>query len=389
MISNAQKKVAELGIESALERRYAVTDDITFNNVLFADRSVKKTMNVFDELASSVPAKVSNLNKVEEVDIATFIGTILPKAESVEMLLENKHSNNLMSLIAPKNADSEHILKWSNNFSWAYNGEVTDSIKERVKNAGGNVNGVLRCSLSWFNYDDLDIHVVEPNRNLIYYRHKMSGTSGVLDVDMNAGGSKSRKAVENITWSDKSRMLEGIYTVTINNYSLRETIDVGFDVEIEYEGTTYTFHYSQKVPNKGNVTVAKFDLSKACGIKFIESLPSTQAVKEVWGLPTQTFHKVRMVMNSPNHWDGHKTGNKHWFFVLDKCLNDKPARGFFNEFLKNDLTEHRKVFEVLGSKMKTEVSDTQLSGLGFSSTQKNSVFCKVTGSFNRTLKINF
>ena len=94
-------------------------------------------------------------------------------------------------------------------------------------------------------------------------------------------------------------------------------------------------------------------------------------------------------MNSPNHWDGEKTGNKHWFFILDGCKNDSKARGFFNEFLDEGLRDHRKVFEVLGSKMKTEKSDEQLSGLGFSSTQKNHVLCKVGGSFNRTIKINF
>ena len=29
-----------------------------------------------------------------------------------------------------------------------------------VKRAGGNVTGKLRVSLSWFNHDDLDLHVV-------------------------------------------------------------------------------------------------------------------------------------------------------------------------------------------------------------------------------------
>ena len=84
-----------------------------------------------------------------------------------------------------------------------------------------------------------------------------------------------------------------------------------------------------------------------------------------------------------------ETGNKHWFFILDGCLNPDAARGFYNEFLDEKLTEHRKVFEVLGSKMKVAESTEQLSGLGFSSTQKNSVLCKVTGSFTRTIKINF
>lgn len=43
----------------------------------------------------------------------------------------------------------------------------------------------------------------------------------------------------------------------------------------------------------------------------------------------------------------------------------------------------------LANKMKAPYSDNQLSGLGFSSTIRNSVICKVTGSFTRTIKVNF
>ena len=75
--------------------------------------------------------------------------------------------------------------------------------------------------------------------------------------------------------------------------------------------------------------------------------------------------------------------------MLDSCNNDKVSRGFYNEFLRSDLREHRKVFEVLGSKLKTDKSDNQLSGLGFSSTKRDSVMCKVHGSFERVVKINF
>ena len=120
-------------------------------------------MSVFDEMVKEAPKKVKNFKKIEEVDIETFIKDILPKSDSIELMLENRHVNNMMSLIAPQNPDSKNIFKWNNNFSWAYNGEVADSIKERVKRAGGNVDGVLRCSLSWFNTDDLDIHVKEPS----------------------------------------------------------------------------------------------------------------------------------------------------------------------------------------------------------------------------------
>lgn len=75
--------------------------------------------------------------------------------------------------------------------------------------------------------------------------------------------------------------------------------------------------------------------------------------------------------------------------MLDDCKNPEPVRGFFNEYLNSELTPHRKVFEVLADKMKTPYQEHQLSGLGFSSTMRNSVIVKVDGTFSRTLKVNF
>ena len=93
-------------------------------------------------------------------------------------------------------------------------------------------------------------------------------------------------------------------------------------------------------------------------------------------------------MNSPNYWDENNQGNKHVFFMLDGCKAD-TARGFYNEFLSSELHEHRKVFEYLGNKMKVEPTDEQISGVGFSTTQRNSVVLKVQSNFERIIKVNF
>jgi hypothetical protein len=75
-------------------------------------------------------------------------------------------------------------------------------------------------------------------------------------------------------------------------------------------------------------------------------------------------------MLSPNHWENsNKSGNKHYFFMLDGCMNPEPTRGIYNEFLASPLEKHRKVFEVLGSKTMCQPSNDQLSGIGFSTTQ--------------------
>lgn len=391
MRDKAQKTVQDLGIEDALYRRFAVQEDIKINDILFADRSIKEAAGVFDVIDDAIVSKKPNLDKVEKVTIDDFIENILPRAESIEVYMENRHSNNLVSLIAPTHSDTKNILKWNNNFSWSYNGEVTDSIRDKVKAAGGSVSGDLRCSLAWSNADDLDIHIKEPCGKHIYYGDRVNNSTGArLDVDMNAGGTHNAiNPVENITWPDRIRMTEGTYKLYVNNYTKRATNDVGFEVEIEFDGVIHSFNYTKDIPSGHNVDVVTFTYSRDDGITIVKSIPSSQQSKEVWGINTNNFHKVNMIMLSPNRWYGENTGNKHFFFMMDECTNPNKARGLYNEFLNNDLAEHRKVFEILGSKLKTEESVDQLSGIGFSSTQKNTVLCKVQGSFNRIIEIQF
>lgn len=193
MIEAAQKKVKELGIEKSLSRDYAKLDDITVNNVLFVNRDLSEQVGIFDKLKENIVINPKKFSKVEEIGIEDFISKVLPTAKSVQVLVEQKHEPNLVTLTKSKYEDAPNIFKWNNNFAWAYNGNLADSIKEKVKKAGGNVNGVLRCSLHWFNYDDLDIHVVEPHGAHIYYSDKYSNSSGMLDVDMNAGSKRESR----------------------------------------------------------------------------------------------------------------------------------------------------------------------------------------------------
>ena len=119
-------------------------------------------------------------------------------------------------------------------------------------------------------------------------------------------------------------------------------------------------------------------------------LKSNVSVKEVWNLNTNTFVPVSVIMMSPNYWNEQKgIGNKHYFFMLKDCINPESPNGFFNEYLKEELMQHKRVFEALGSKLKVADSDKQLSGVGFSSTQRNDVVVKIKGATERVLKIKF
>ena len=394
MIRRAKETIADLGLTSALERRYAVMTDITVNNILFANRNTRKVLegDVFDDLMeSSVKGKPKKLDKVEEVSIDKFLADILPTATSLEVLMENRHANNLVSLIAPTDPTAGRLFKWDNGFSWTYAGDVADSIKERVKRAGGNVTGEFCNRLAWYNFDDLDFHMTEPGGGHIYFstRGRKSACGGDLDVDMNAGGGHTREPVENIVYDKISKMRPGRYKLSVNCFSKRETRDEGFEVEVDILGTTYNFSYDRAIGRNEQVEVAEFEYTREGGLRIVSSLPASTAHRELWNVTTNKFHPANVVMLSPNHWDGQGVGNRHYFFMLEGCRNAETARGFYNEFLSEELSKHRKVLEIVGSKVRTDESDEQLSGLGFSSTQRNELVVRVGGKFTRVVKVVF
>ena len=384
MVEQAMETIKENDLESALERRHAKLSDISVNNVLFVDNSVQGQMKdgieglLMDQ--TSKPSKtVKNPTKIS---INEFMQDVLPKSKSIDVLLKNNHMGNFVSLTAPVNDEVQPLFKWDNNFAWSYDGNVTDSIKEKVKRAGGNVDCNMRVSLEWFNHDDLDIHCTDPDGTHIYF----GNIKGVLDVDMNAGHVVDNP-VENLQWS--KNMKDGVYKIYVNNYKSRQMTNVGFNIEIENQGVIHNYSYSKKVGESKNINCFNITVKNNTIVKIDvldKELVGGSHSQDKWNIKTEEFVSVNSIMFSPNHWDENETGNKHWFFILEGCKNSEIVRGIYNEFLRNDLEKHRKVFEILGDKTKCPYSDEQLSGVGFSSTKKEKLIVRVD---NRPYEINF
>lgn len=404
MLENAKKTITELGYMDSLQRRFATLDDITVNNILFSNKDAAKritgAMDLFDEMEQDVAIDPKRFSKVEEISAEDFIKNVLPVAKELEVYLENKHIQNMVSLIAPEIADAKTMFKWNNGMSWAYTGNITDSdIKENVKAAGGSVTGIVRFSIQWNDGNgkdnsDLDAHCLEPQGgDHIYFSHKISRyTGGELDIDITDPiyqcKSNGGVAVENITYPSKERMKPGTYKFYVNQYSFRNS--QGFKAEVEVNGEIHSYEYNS--PVRGNVQVAEVVLDHDGNFKVIDKLPGNCAMisKDVWGIKTLQFTPVSVVCYSPNYWDEQKgIGHQHLFFMLKDCINPEEPNGYYNEFLKPELEQHRRVFEALGSKAHVKDVDDQLSGVGFSLTKRNDLIIKVKGATERVLKVKF
>lgn len=405
MLEDAKNTITELGYMDSLRRRFATLDDITVNNILFSNKDASKriigTDDIFGEMEKDVAINPKKFSRVEEISATDFIDKVLPTAKEIEAFVENKHDKNFVSLIAPVVSDAPTMFKWNNGLSWTYTGNITDSdMKANVKAAGGNVEGVLRFSIQWnesgSDNSDLDAHCIEPNGHEIYFgsdrKPRISSMTGQLDVDITQPNTQmpGRPAVENITWIDVNKMKTGTYRFFVNQYSARGS--KGFKAEIEFNGEIHSFEYNKPLRTDENVQVAEVTLNSNGEFTIKERLSGNSNIssREIWNINTNQFVPVSVICYSPNYFDEQDgIGHRHLFFMLKDCINPEEPNGYYNEFLKNELTKHKRVFEALGSKCHVEDSNDQLSGIGFSMTKRADLVVKIKGATERVMKIKF
>jgi hypothetical protein len=123
-------------------------------------------------------------------------------------------------------------------------------------------SGDVQITLSWDTNSDVDLHVVEPGGEEIFYGHKRSATGGELDLDSNAACQLDGVRNENITWPI-GRAPRGTYTVRVDYWSNCGVSRTNFTVRIN-SGTVQIFDGSftgsgdQGGPGSGRF-IATFD----------------------------------------------------------------------------------------------------------------------------------
>jgi hypothetical protein len=123
--------------------------------------------------------------------------------------------------------------------------------------------GDVQVTLSWDADSDVDLHVIGPDGEEIYYGDRQSASGGELDLDSNAACVIDGVRNENITWP-VGRALAGLYTVRVDYWDSCTVERTNFTVRINNAGATqiaggsFTGPGDQGGPGSGQ-TVATFE----------------------------------------------------------------------------------------------------------------------------------
>ncbi|KAM9998563.1 hypothetical protein ACTFIY_008203 [Dictyostelium cf. discoideum] len=150
-------------------------------------------------------------------------------------------------------------------------------ISLRMTREGCNT-GELHASLIWNDIADLDLHVITPSGEHLFYGHKESRCGGWLDKDMNVSVTQhSQHPIENIFWASAP---SGKYKIYVNHFRCHTSSDprfqsstrsVPFRVRLIKEGATQWFQGTVE-PNK-NVTCFEFNLQGSGAVGSFVVLP--------------------------------------------------------------------------------------------------------------------
>lgn len=400
----AQKLVEELELVPAFDRRPATIEDIRANLILHMNVEDEGPVKLFDGVKTKKSRSKSELKGVQEITIDKFMSDILPEADAVEVLFENRHKSNLFTMFT---ADSKKSLfSYGNSFSFTTENNLAgkSELTELVRAAGGNIDAPFRFSFSW-NHDGqnqslMDLHVFMPGavgkpgihdyypsgRRVGWNNRSDHLSKGNQDVDNTAAPGK-KIPVENIVFPELSRMPNGKYECWVHNWSLRKPNTSGFHAELCVDGELHQFVYADATSNKEWIHVVDV-IKKGNTFTVKPQLTSSTTAATHWNLDTNEFHTTELICLSPNHWDEPK-GFKHYMFALKGCKAEKELRTFHTVDLVPELHDARKAIDYLGYNLEIKPEGKQLSGLCFNSTVTDHLTVRVKGSHQRLLKIKF
>jgi Ca-activated chloride channel family protein len=142
----------------------------------------------------------------------------------------------------------------------------------------GARSGNIRASLSWKNRNDLDLHIITPSNEHIYYGHKKDSTGGELDVDMNVNG-ESTEPIENIFWQESVPPV-GTYRVLVQNYNFHGDRQNPTPFMLELKNGGSIVYFDGKTNGEGTESTVEVCSFQYSGDEQAKTFPIIERYKE-------------------------------------------------------------------------------------------------------------
>ena len=165
---------------------------------------------------------------------------------------------------------------------------VDKDFRERVVAAGGTYDNVdVRASLIWHNRNDLDLHVITPGGERIFFGDKRSGCGGELDVDRNVSGNTTQP-VENVRWLT-GKAPAGRYRVLVRNYKHHESRGTATPFRVEVVNGGKVEHFDCTMPARVTGDASEMEITSFVFDPRAPKLPA----------PTDGGFVARSLFNDP------------------------------------------------------------------------------------------
>ncbi len=295
--TRGQEGVLHIGIQGA---RKAFADLPPMNLAFVLDKS--SSMSEQDKMEWVKQAFDIFINKVRDKDFVSLVAfddkaTVLFPSTQMRSADRRRQFQAAVQKIYPSGGSNlqaglelgyQQVLA---NFRQGYVNRVLflsdgTEMSSRLRGAGAK-SGDVRISLLWDNTNDLDLHVIDPSGEEIFYGRKRARSLGELDVDMNVS-TVTTKPVENVYWPT-GRAPSGHYRVLVHFFTDRESRATPFTVEVVNKGEVSTFEGIVRT-YKELAQVCEFDLrSEAAREKELSTLDGLARQYKELGIGVSTI----------------------------------------------------------------------------------------------------
>lgn len=280
-------------------------------NVHIGSRTVKSTSTLAYSLSSvNIASNVQCIRNAPPCESLKF--TAYPLVDNSQINTSQSYPSTIQILTVP--AINGPIVSYGNISSVPSNWTKPSSVNFSATPVG---TGDIQVTLTWDNDADVDLYVIEPDGNKIYYSQKRSSSGGYLDVDDMDGFGPENIFYENIPPA-------GTYEIKVDHYSGGFPSNYTINLSQNSESQTFTGTLTQDTSTD---VVAHFTVGENGGVgqnSELEDLSVSGRIRNVNGSPISDVKvAVQYIRDSTDGISSVMTDSEGKF-DLDLSSNDLP-----------------------------------------------------------------